>query len=397
MQKTTLSLAVFLLLCFIAQVRSHSWLACVDYTEKNGAHWDSSKCRGFPRDASKYAQKDSFGMDRGFDHKPGMDGAACKTSLSGGSYSASYPKAVYYPGQQVILTHPMKNHGAATCTNIHIPDFGNRIYTGKKGTDTNNPYKYYRDFLISDLGVSVSGNQNTAPDVYPKPGFQNAPAFCENTDKAMGTYSFNVPEDIEEGEYTWVWRWSFNGETDIYTTCFDVIITPDKNARDNKLMDRDANIDLSVACGGSLSNLESGSTKGCDDVVTRRPVPTIGPPVTSTPRPLPTNGERADVNIYQASGEVKLGAPSSGVKSRLATLHFDCPVDAVFWNARVTQRQNHGRSKRSDVGVSSTHYELLQETEEQVNSGKIYFTATFDEPCNLEANPPVAVLIEDTK
>ena len=68
-----------------------------------------------------------------------------------------------------------------------------------------------------------------------------------------------------------------------------------------------------------------------------------------------------------------------------------------FWNARVTQRQNHGRSKRSDVGVSSTHYELLQETEEQVNSGKIYFTATFDEPCNLEANPPVAVLIEDTK
>ena len=44
----------------------------------------------------------------GFDHKPGMDGKACKTDLTGGSYSSAYPKAVYYPGQQVILVHPMK-------------------------------------------------------------------------------------------------------------------------------------------------------------------------------------------------------------------------------------------------------------------------------------------------
>ena len=37
-----------------------------------------------------------------------MDGKACKTDLTGGSYSSAYPKAVYYPGQQVILVHPMK-------------------------------------------------------------------------------------------------------------------------------------------------------------------------------------------------------------------------------------------------------------------------------------------------
>ena len=37
-----------------------------------------------------------------------MDGKACKTELTAGSYSSAYPKAVYYPGQQVILVHPMK-------------------------------------------------------------------------------------------------------------------------------------------------------------------------------------------------------------------------------------------------------------------------------------------------
>ena len=64
-----------------------------------------------------------------------------------------------------------------------------------EGTDTNKPYSYYRPFLVADLGVSVHGNSNTQPDKYPKPGYQNAPAFCENTDKSMGTYSFEVPKN----------------------------------------------------------------------------------------------------------------------------------------------------------------------------------------------------------
>ena len=51
--------------CFLKSVRSHSWIACSDYTEKNGRYWSASKCRGFPRDASRYAQKYSFGQDRG--------------------------------------------------------------------------------------------------------------------------------------------------------------------------------------------------------------------------------------------------------------------------------------------------------------------------------------------
>ena len=54
----------FILLIF--KVSSHSWLSCVDYTEKNGENWNPDKCRGFARDSQIYARKDSFGVDRGW-------------------------------------------------------------------------------------------------------------------------------------------------------------------------------------------------------------------------------------------------------------------------------------------------------------------------------------------
>ena len=56
----------FLLLVYVINyVTPHSWIACSDYAEKNGAYWDAKKCRGYPRDASRFAQKNSFGQDRG--------------------------------------------------------------------------------------------------------------------------------------------------------------------------------------------------------------------------------------------------------------------------------------------------------------------------------------------
>ena len=44
---------------------AHSWIACSDYVEANGATWDPKKCRGFPRDSARFAPKDSFGMETG--------------------------------------------------------------------------------------------------------------------------------------------------------------------------------------------------------------------------------------------------------------------------------------------------------------------------------------------
>ena len=66
---------------------------------------------------------------------------------------------------------------------------------------------------VVNLGISPFGFQVPDDEItkYPKPGFQNAPAFCEDTDKALGTYSFNVPTDFATGEYTFVWLWAFNG------------------------------------------------------------------------------------------------------------------------------------------------------------------------------------------
>ena len=50
---------------FACSVYGHSWLACSDYAEKNGANWSPSKCRGFPRDSARYAPKFRFGIDTG--------------------------------------------------------------------------------------------------------------------------------------------------------------------------------------------------------------------------------------------------------------------------------------------------------------------------------------------
>ena len=47
-------------------------------------------------------------LHSGFNHKPGEEGRACKTDYNKGSYSEEYPKAVYFPGQQVVIVHPMK-------------------------------------------------------------------------------------------------------------------------------------------------------------------------------------------------------------------------------------------------------------------------------------------------
>lgn len=414
-------LGLITLLTLVSNTIAHSWIACSDYSGKNEADWDPSKCRGFPRDAARYATKDAFGLDRGFDHKPGNDGKACKTNLDlQSSYSVDYPMAVYYSGQQAVLVHPMKNHGtSAKCGNIHIPDFGNAIYNGSRWNsetspkDSNEAYSFYKPWLVTDLGTSLVGSANLAPDTYPKPGYQNAPKFCENTDKAFASYSFNVPTHMAPGFYTFVWRWSFNGPSDIYTTCFDVEIVPDIAERNSKLQARGIN-DLSTICGGTLSNNEDGSDVGCNGVTappvlpsTDGPVvtqnPTNGPitqeptngPITQEPTQLPTQppvtviGEALAPKAYQIAGEFDLPTPQvSGVKARYATVMFQCEVEAMFWNARVIGVDNAATGKI---------FQLVQESEADVLSRKIYFSSMFSDSCDLLKYPPIANLVKDEK
>lgn len=60
-----LNIYFLILFSVTLKVCSSSWLACSDYTEKNGGVWDPQKCRGFPRNAATYAQKSKFGINLG--------------------------------------------------------------------------------------------------------------------------------------------------------------------------------------------------------------------------------------------------------------------------------------------------------------------------------------------
>nr|XP_039251272.1 uncharacterized protein LOC120328797 [Styela clava] len=252
------------------QVRSHSWITCTDYTKKNDYMYDVEKCRGWPRAANKNLLKTKvFAQDTGFDKKPSESNPCQASRNDDANYDAGHPMAVYYPGQQVVLAHPMKNHGADTCTNIYIPDNGNYIYRGSRNSDDDPPFSEFKRNLVFNLGVSSFGQQNTNPSEYPKPGFQNAPAFCDKavatTDSALGTYSFNVPS-LSPGRYTFIWVWAFNSPEDLYSTCFEVEIVRNKNERNKKLRDNGI-YDFSESCGGMTSNpsIQGNCNDGEDD------------------------------------------------------------------------------------------------------------------------------------
>merc|ERR1712060_80024 len=51
-------------------------------------------------------------------------------------------------------------------------------------------------------------------------GFQRSPKFCLNTDRAVGTGCFKVPDNMSPGHYVGQWYWEFNQNAP-YTTCFD--------------------------------------------------------------------------------------------------------------------------------------------------------------------------------
>ena len=65
-----------------------------------------------------------------------------------------------------------------------------------------------------------------------------------------------------------------------------------------------------------------------------------------------------------------------------------------FWNARLVSKSNHDNS---DVTDEANRFDLLQETASDVAGGKVYFSATFGQGCDINANPPVASVVDDNK
>ncbi|XP_013388599.1 uncharacterized protein LOC106157477 [Lingula anatina] len=230
-------------LCLVVSVvRGHSWLVCTDYLEENGHYYKPDICRAYPRAANRYAAKD---------------------------------------------LHITKNHGAdLECTNPWIPDNANKIFFSSGNTDP--ALSVLRKNLLVDLGVSPVG-QGADTQTYPKQGYQNAPKFCEGTDKAMGTFAFDFPK-MPAGRYTFVWEWEFN-KNSFYTSCWEADVVDTKSERDAILRQRGLSTnDPSNLAGVKVPVSGYGQYKpptGTQAPVTPRPVDPSKPAVTVvTGKPL---------------------------------------------------------------------------------------------------------------
>ncbi|KAJ3114954.1 hypothetical protein HK098_007126, partial [Nowakowskiella sp. JEL0407] len=212
----------------------------------------------------------TFGQDVGLDTQtPG-----CKVTRSDSNYNAQYPMATWTPGQTACLIWPSKNH-VASSKNVNIPDGGVKIYGvpyGSADPTTNAGFTS----LVADLGVSPYGSALTNPDAFPRPGFQNCPGFLSNSDKAVCSQCFTVP-NLASGKYTMQWQWIFNPGAP-YVNCFDV----------------------QIGSGGSSGG---GSNGGGGSPSTARPSPTSSARVSQTTRTSPASSPASGGNCSAKYGQ----------------------------------------------------------------------------------------------
>lgn len=227
-------LSVLATLCAsTAVVNAHSWLACADY-RGSVEKYDESKCYAYPRNWESarggFLAPDPngyhIGGDSGYNYNP-SENAACqfpKANPVDNGYTQKYPKAVYEQGKTYCLAWPMKNHGAAQCTNQYIPDtkftlFRSAVNPGSDPTIT----QFKTNEVTHYFGKHQDGNIDCL-------GFQRSPKFCDNTDKAMGTGCFKVDDNQPLGHYVYQWYWEFNPGS-VYTTCWDVQVVASGQGR----------------------------------------------------------------------------------------------------------------------------------------------------------------------
>ncbi|XP_078656188.1 uncharacterized protein LOC144902560 isoform X1 [Branchiostoma floridae x Branchiostoma belcheri] len=233
------ALALALAAVLPALAAAHSWIVCTDYLENNGWYWDQAKCRAWPRSAARYNLRNGhFGTQNEYAHR--LDNhpetnPLCETARNDDTeYTDSTPMAAYYLGQKVVLPHPTNGHVAdVRCKDKNVKDIENLMFVVDGDED---PCCIDSDKLIQifDMGVSPYGN-NIPPElttIYPKPGFQNAPKFCEDQGNAMATYNFTIPMDLTPGRHTFVWKWIRTPTVNPFTTCWEADVFATKAERD---------------------------------------------------------------------------------------------------------------------------------------------------------------------
>jgi hypothetical protein len=238
---------------------SHSWISCTDYKLDSPYYIDSSieynnnKCLGYPRNYNLQYQSDlnrGFGYDTGYNYK-GMD---CKYNFNNQYYN-NIKMAKYYPGQQVCLTYPSKNHVSSDCTNIFIPDNGIKIY---RSITKNSENELSNDFN-KEYNHLNGIHQNGMIDYK---GFQNCPGFCNNTDKTVCYVCFNLENELELGIYSFKWIWEFN-KNEYYSTCWDAEII---NGNSINTVNSDNSNQTELIRNLSISNYKYIKSNICNNV-----------------------------------------------------------------------------------------------------------------------------------
>jgi hypothetical protein len=188
---------------------AHSWLECTNYGDSVTSNvYAVDACEGFMRNWHHVRWNDGFGADNGMNYQPGS-GPLCRDKLYGGSYSAEFPMSEYSIGETISLLWPAKNHDAEDCTNPYIPSTATKLYV---------TCDYNNDMDVASLEEDWDLVEDWGPD-----GFQNCPFFCDNTDKAICTQDFKVP-NVPCTVPTFLWYWAFNSDSDLYTACFEADI-----------------------------------------------------------------------------------------------------------------------------------------------------------------------------
>jgi len=293
----------------LTQVDAHSWVACTDYRGDVNVY-EEDNCFGYPRlwanrgNTALTATSDGYhiGTDTGYNYMPGEP---CQSDFDGtySNYNSDYPRATYEAGKVYCLAWPMKNHGAATCTNAFIPDTSTRLFHSDvdatsdptqaefKANNVNNVLLEEDcasdDITSDDCQLGLEKHDSGSMDCK---GFQRSPRFCDNTDRAMGTGCFQAPSTT--GNYVFQWYWEFNAGSP-YATCFDAIVVA-AGAGNGEGGTAGTPSEADNAFGGSCTN---NAIEKFD---------TDGEPTPPTPSPTPISDDKfsGDTFVFTSVPEV---------------------------------------------------------------------------------------------
>ncbi|TMW67479.1 hypothetical protein Poli38472_011099 [Pythium oligandrum] len=266
--RTASSLTVYAAV-LTASVAAHSWLECTNYNfapnSDDAKIWNKAKCEGNARCGKRQAES-GFGVDTGFNFQTKN---GCQCARSADNYEG-IAKATYTPGQRVCLAYPPKNHVAAPCTNEYIPDSGTVITRTALNPKSDDDSAFVHEYEDNN-GKHVKGTMDYK-------GFQNCPNFCADKEKALCTMCFDLERDIEPGEYTFKWAWTFNEGDSAYTTCWEATVKGD------------------APSGGSTTPSTTPPTEPNDTPAVTSPTsePTPGPTSEPTPAPVANDSDNSE-------------------------------------------------------------------------------------------------------